>query len=80
MTGCAVLITWIGHVVTRRLYGDTGALPAERTSAIVALEAEREYNRPAKKPRVHGAVGKVTALAAVHTHRRMFKNKWPAFL
>jgi hypothetical protein len=57
------------------------ALPraAEAGRAVVALQAHREYHRPAEQPRVRRAVRRVAGLAAFHAHWRVLEHERPAF-
>ena len=75
MTDGAVLISWIGHVVGRRLHHHARAMASESTGPVVTLEANGKDHRTPQQPGVGGAVRKMAALTAFHPNGRVFEGE-----
>jgi hypothetical protein len=79
VTGRAILIPWVGHVVRRGLGRDAVALPPEVTAAIVALETEREDRGPFEEARIHRPVRVMATFATIDADGRVLVDKRSAF-
>ena len=55
-------------------------VPLRRVGVIMALQAEREHDRPPQQARVHGAMRLMAGLAAFHPQRRVLENPRTAFI
>lgn len=76
VTGCAVLILGVCHIVRPRLQSDAIALASERACTVVALQAERENRRALEETGIHGAMRRMAGFAAVDADARVLKGKW----
>lgn len=80
MTGGAIAVARVGHVVRGRLRGNTVALSSEIPLAVVAFQAESEHRRPSQQGGVHRSMWCMADLAAVDTDRSMLKGERPPFV
>ena len=80
VTGRAVLISRVGHVVGRRWQSDPVSLASEVTRSIVALKADGEDKGTAKQPGVHRSVRAMAASATVYAKRRVLEQEWTALV
>lgn len=80
VTGRAVLIAWIGHVMVRRLRRDAGSQPPEVSCAVVALQAQREHYRSPQQPRIGRAVRGVAGLTAIDANTEMLEDEGAALI
>lgn len=72
----AVLKSGVRHVVgTAAWHWLSGAFASEVARAVVALQAHREYDRPAQQPRVGGSMRHVTRLAPVDADGGMLEHE-----
>src|SRR5690348_642253 len=76
----AVLIPWIGHIVSPRKHRNSSASAPESTGSVVAFETHREYHWPSEKPCVSRAMREMAHFAAFDAHRRVFEREWSALV
>ncbi len=77
---CTVLVSRVRHVVTGRQGRDTGSAAAEIAGAVMAFQAKREHDWPAKQSRVRRTVRRMAHFTPLDTYRRVFERKRSAFV
>lgn len=80
MTGRAVLIARIGHVMVRCLSGDAGSPAAEVPAPVVAFQAQSKHHRAPQQSRIGRPVRSVAGLASVDANAEMLEYKRPPFI
>ena len=80
MTGRAVLIAWIGHVMGRRLDRDAFSLRAEVPPAVVTFQAQGKHDRAQEQSRISRPMRSVAGLAAIDADAKMFEDEGPALI
>lgn len=80
MTRGAVAIPWIGHIVGRRLKGNSVRLPPKAACAVVTFQANNRDDRATEEPGVSRAVRGVASFTPVDPNGSMFESEWAPFL
>jgi hypothetical protein len=76
----AVLISWIGHIVSPRKHRNSTASAPESTGSVVAFETHRKYHRAPQKACISRAVREMAHLTAFDAHRGMFEREGSALV
>jgi len=80
MTGGAILISRVRHIVVGGLHDHAVVTAAKGARAIVTFEADGKNSRPREHLRVGGSMRQVTDLASVDAHGGVFINEGAALV
>ena len=80
MTGRAILIARIGHVMVRCLSGDAVSPATEVPSPVVAFQAQSKHHRAPQQSRIGRPVRSMAGFASVDTNAEMLEYEGPPFI